>query len=78
MNNNTLFGPLGKQYCILWYLLSVFALVIVILNVFGIFFMLYRNEKNSFIYMMNVYVICIGAIGYLQARMLYHMCNAVL
>lgn len=75
---NSLFGPLGKQYCIIWYLLSIVCIVFLVLNVLGVFYMVFTNVKTAFSYLFSLYLIVGFSIAYIQARLLFQMCNSVL
>jgi hypothetical protein len=71
---DNLFGPLGKEYCIWFYFLSVLSFV-------GLFLYLasgiYRgiSKKKDAMYFVGIAIISIWYIvGYFQNRLLYSMC----
>jgi hypothetical protein len=76
--NNSLFGPLGKQYCLIWYLLCIVCIVSIVINVFALIFMVYNKEKNFSSYFLIIYVSIFAGVGYIQNRLLYQMCNTVI
>jgi len=76
--NNTLFGPIAKDYCLYFYILSVIAAVNFVLFVIGmIFYGMKKKVDSSFFVIMIIYS---GGIllHYLQNRLLYNMCQTSL
>lgn len=74
MDANTLFGPLGKDYCLYFYLLSVIGLVLlVLLFVMGIALGI-RKKLNMSFYIHILTGCMVYAIFYFQNRLLYSMC----
>ena len=76
--NQTLFGPIAKDYCIYFYVLSVIAAVNFVLFIIGMLFYGMKKKMDfTFFIMMTFYS---GAIllHYLQNRLLYNMCQASL
>ena len=73
---NELFGPLGKEWCIYFYVLSIFFFASFIISA-G--FMLYKIAKNpkdlSVMFFFNsVFVLLYTLIPYYVNRLLYTMC----
>lgn len=78
MSNSTmdyLFGPLGEEYCVWFYFLSILGFVYLILFLIpSIYFGLTR--KTNFMYWLNVIAICLGYFfWYFQNRLLHTMCS---
>ena len=72
--NDTLFGSLGKQYCIYFYLLSVFGFVLLSLTVMGIVWSLFTKKLDMKI-MVGLVMASFGyGIFYFQNRLLHSMC----
>jgi hypothetical protein len=73
--NNTLFGPLSKQYCLYFYLLSVLGFVFLVIAVLGMLFNLFSKKMDGKI----VGGFLMAALGYgifyFQSRLLYSMCS---
>jgi len=73
--NNTLFGPLSKQYCLYFYLLSIFGFVFLVIAVLGMLFNLFSKKMDGKI----VGGFLMAALGYgifyFQSRLLYSMCS---
>lgn len=76
--NNTLFGPIAKDYCLLFYILSVIAAVNLVLFVIGMIF--YGTKKKMDASFFVIMIIYSGSIllHYLQNRLLYNMCQSSL
>lgn len=76
--NNTLFGPIAKDYCLYFYILSVIAAVNFVLFIVGmIFYGMKKKVDSTFFVIMLIYS---GGIllHYLQNRLLYNMCQSSL
>ena len=72
--NDQLFGPLPKQYCDLFYYLSVFSfvfMVIVLLSTVGIGL---TKRPPVWFYFQSMMMMGIYLFGYVQARLLHTMC----
>lgn len=72
---DNLFGPLGREYCIWFYFLSVLSMISLIL-----FFVpaVYRGivaKKNIWYYLGVLAVTFMYGITYFQNRLLYSMCS---
>lgn len=72
--NDTLFGSLGKQYCVYFYLLSVFGFVLFALTVIGMVSTLFFKKLDMKV-MMGLVMASLGyGIFYFQNRLLHSMC----
>lgn len=73
---DNLFGPLGKEYCVWFYFLSVFSFFWVVLAIIGFITMLVMKRKNVDMYVVinSLLVIIIYFFMYLQSRLLHSMC----
>jgi hypothetical protein len=73
---NTFFGPLGKEYCVLFFVMVVVSLVNVFLIGFGAIRHIFDvKSKDRF----NAIVLGVGAtlavfVNYIFSRVLYTMC----
>lgn len=78
MNNlNNLFGPLGKEYCYYFYVLSLFGLVALILLIISTLVVaLFGKNSAGFNMQMLVAVVAYGIL-YFQNRLLFNMCKGV-
>lgn len=73
--NETLFGPLSKQYCLYFYLLSVFGFIFLAIAVIGMLFNMFSKKMDGKV----VGGFLMAALGYgifyFQSRLLYSMCS---
>ena len=74
----TIYGPLSKEYCIYFYILSVFGFVLLIVVILSTIIIGITQKKNSRFYMeMFMLAIPYGLI-YFTNRLLYSMCSGSL
>lgn len=71
------FGPLGKDYCVWFYWLSVISLVLFVISVITIIYtILFEGEKFSTGLLMNLLAISfVYFIPYFENRLLFTMCQ---
>jgi hypothetical protein len=78
MHNNMmdyLFGPLGEEYCVWFYILSVFGFVYLVLFLIPAIYYGITRKKTG-MYWLNVLAVSIGYfIFYFQNRLLSTMCS---
>lgn len=76
---DSLFGPLGKQYCLYFYALSAVGLICIILIGFAAIVLMFsgKKENNIHIYPLMISIIFYG-LFYLQNRLLYNICSQTL
>lgn len=72
---DTLFGPLSKNYCFYFYILSVFGLISLILLVLSSLFVGISQKKGSLFYLQMISVAVVYGMIYLQNRLLFNMCS---
>ena len=71
---DTLFGPLGKDYCIYFYILSVFGLIAaIILLVSPVVIGIYKKKDPAY-YLQSLMVVLVYGFLYFQNRLLFNMC----
>jgi hypothetical protein len=70
-----LFGPLGKEYCIWFYFLSVFAFIGLILFSVSALYKGLTGKKDLWYYLGVLVIAFMYFFNYLQSRILYSMCN---
>lgn len=74
---NKFFGPLGKDYCGYFYVLSALGLMVMIITVLSFAAKLFINRKVSYGFMVKAATTLLsGGIMYLSNRLLANMCNA--
>ena len=72
---DTLFGPLSKNYCFYFYILSVFGLISLVLLVLSSLFIGISQKKGSLFYLQMISVAVVYGMIYLQNRLLFNMCS---
>jgi hypothetical protein len=70
-----LFGPLGKDYCLIFLFFSFLALVTLVLTVLGGIALLFSKKGKPEFYIGIAYGIIMSALNYLVLRLLYNMCK---
>jgi len=74
-STDTLFGPISKEYCFYFYILSVFGLVfMVLLTLFTLFIGIRKKEGFPF-YLKSFSIVVMYGLLYLQNRLLFNMCS---
>jgi len=74
----SLFGPLGKKYCIWFYILSVIPFIAIILLVVRALYVAFGKRGGNMETLMNILpVVLIYLIAYFQNRLLYSMCSGL-
>ena len=74
----TIYGPLSKEYCNYFYILSVIGFVLLIIVILSALVIGITKKKNSRFYM-EMFMLCIPyALMYFTNRILYSMCSGSL
>ena len=73
---NTYFGPLGEEYCVYFYALSIFFGITFILSVISVVaYMVTHMSKIDIKFLMNtVFLLLNSFLAYLANRLLHTMC----
>lgn len=78
MNNlNDLFGPLGKEYCYYFYILSLFGLIALVLLIVSSLVMIVFGKNSAGFNMQMVVAVVAYGILYFQNRLLFNMCKGL-
>lgn len=72
---DSLFGPLSKQYCFYFYILSVFGMVSLVFLVGSSLIVGIYKKKGFTFYLQMLSVAIAYGMFYLQNRMLFNMCS---
>ena len=72
---DTLFGPLSKQYCLYFYILSLVGLVFLVLFVTSSLFIGITTKKGSTFYLSVLAMAIMYGMMYFQNRLLFVMCS---
>ena len=68
-----LFGPLGKSYCIYFYVIAVLCFIAFLLTLVTLAGELMHYNKSTKLYH-TVFISLVNFVLYLEARILYNMC----
>lgn len=75
--NNYLFGALSSQYCLIFYIISAYFLIVTILLVLGFVGHIFSKKTNA----LAVFAFILSAVShfviYIGYRLLYNMCVSV-
>jgi Trk-type K+ transport system membrane component len=72
---NNLFSPMNKKYCDLFYAISVFYFLLMIMVVFSLVFQFADVKRNKWTIFHSVVAICTLGINYIYNRLLFNMCK---
>ncbi len=72
--NDALFGPLSRDYCLWFYILSLFGFVALVLYIIPAIYMGIIKRKGFDYYLSVIGISVVYAIAYLQNRLLHTMC----
>ena len=73
--NDTLFGPLGSQFCLYFYILSAIAFIFMVMSILGFILHLFSKKMDMKVVLGVIMVAGTYGIVYMQNRLLYNMCN---
>ncbi len=73
---NTYFGPLGEEYCIYFYALSIFFGIAFVLSVISVVTYMFTNvNKINMTFLMHTFFLLLNSfLAYLVNRLLHTMC----
>ncbi len=77
---NTYFGPLGEEYCIYFYALSIFFGITFALSLFSVlYYMIFNFRKLNIMFVANTFFLLFNSfLAYLSNRLLHAMCMKAL
>lgn len=75
---NTLFGPLSRDYCDYFFILSVFGFVLLAVLIISTLLVGITKRKGSEFYLQTMSIAVGYAIFYFQNRLLHSMCAGTL
>ncbi len=78
MNTSSLFGSIGKEYCLYFYVLSVLALIFAVITIVPAMYVGLTKNKGIEFYIASFGGILAYMMIYLQNRLLYNMCAKTL
>jgi len=72
---NSFFSPLDKKYCDLFYGISVFYFLMMIVPIVSLIFMFKDMKRNKYMIVNSIVVITMLGINYIYNRLLFNMCK---
>lgn len=72
---NSLFAPMNKKYCDLFYGISVFYFFLMISSIVSLIFLFKDIKRNKFLIVNSVVIIVMLGINYIYNRLLFNMCK---
>lgn len=72
---DNLFGPLGKNYCFYFYILSVFGIIALLMVIIISLYIGITTKKGFAFYFQALTLALVYGMIYLQNRLLFNMCS---
>lgn len=72
---NSLFAPMNKKYCDLFYGISVFYFLLMISSIISLLFLFRDIKRNKYLIVNSVVIIVMLCINYIYNRLLFNMCK---
>ena len=74
----TLFGPLGKGYCLYFYIIEIFVFIVLLVNILKYLAKAFKTKMNGWDHLSEVLDILKVGLQYFVVRLLYSMCSGSL
>lgn len=72
---NSLFAPMDKKYCDLFYGISIFYFFLMITATVSLIFLFKDMKRNKFLIVNSVVIVATLGINYIYNRLLFNMCK---
>ena len=72
---NSLFSPMNKKYCDLFYGISVFYFLMMIVSIVSLIFLFKDIKRNKYLIVNSAVVVAMLGINYIYNRLLFNMCK---
>jgi hypothetical protein len=72
---NNLFAPMDKKYCDLFYVISVFYFIIMVISIVSLIFLFRDIKRNKYVIINSILVTSMLGINYIINRLLFNMCK---
>jgi hypothetical protein len=72
--NDQLFGPLDRKYCLYFYYLSIFNLILLVFLVISSLYIIMTSKNSGVFGFQMIFAVLTYAIFYFQNRLMYSMC----
>ena len=73
---NSLFAPLGKEYCMYFYYMSVIGLLSFIFGIISMLYLLIKKKFDTYSAINSVTLLVSTLLSYFLNRLMYTMCIA--
>jgi putative flippase GtrA len=74
-NFNSLFAPMDKKYCDLFYGISIFYFFLMITAIVSLIFLFKDMKRNKYLIVNSVVIVATLGINYIYNRLLFNMCK---
>jgi len=74
-NFNSLFAPMDKKYCDLFYGISIFYFFLMITAIVSLIFLFNDMKRNKYLIVNSVVIVATLGINYIYNRLLFNMCK---
>ena len=72
---DSLFAPMDKKYCGVFYGLSMFYFLFMIVSVISLIFLFKDIKRNKYIVVNSILMVAMLGINYIYNRLLFNMCG---
>ncbi len=72
---NNLFSPMDKKYCDLFYGISVFYFLMMIVSIVSLIFLFKDIKRNKYLILHSVVIVAMLGVNYIYNRLLFNMCK---
>lgn len=72
---NSLFAPMDRKYCDLFYGISVFYFLMMIVSIVSLIFLFKDIKRNKFVIVNSVVLVAMLGVNYIYNRLLFNMCK---
>jgi hypothetical protein len=72
---NSLFAPMNKKYCDLFYGISVFYFILMLSSIVSLIFLFKDIKRNKFLIVNSIVIVVMLGINYIYNRLLFNMCK---
>lgn len=72
---NSLFAPMNKKYCDLFYGISVFYFLLMLSSIVSLIFLFKDIKRNKFLIVNSIVIVVMLGINYIYNRLLFNMCK---
>ena len=72
---NSLFAPMNKKYCDLFYGISVFYFFLMLSSIVSLIFLFKDIKRNKFLIVNSIVIVVMLGINYIYNRLLFNMCK---